>query len=163
MRVLVTGGAGYIGPHVAVLLFQAGHDVVILDNFSNSLRKRLNIFGADYPTPDGIGVRDYIHVMDLAEGHLAALCCFERNTDILTVNLGTGRGHSVLEMVQSFEKASGRKIPCTIAPRRSGGVAACRADPTRAQTFLGWRASRDMDAMCADTWRWQSSNPEGYN
>ena len=126
-------------------------------------RKHLNIFGTDYPTPDGTGVRDYIHVMDLAEGHLAALAYLEKNASILTVNLGTGRGHSVLKMVQSFEKASGRKVHYTIAPRCSGDIAECWADTTRAQTLLGWRASRDIDLMSADTWLWQSSNPKGYN
>lgn len=126
-------------------------------------RDQLSVFGTDYPTPDGTGVRDYIHVMDLAEGHLAALDYIERNDGMLTVNLGTGHGHSVLEMIFAFEKASGRKIPYSIAPRRAGDVAACWADPTRAQTLLGWRASRDINAMCADTWRWQFNNPEGYN
>ncbi len=126
-------------------------------------REQLKVFGTDYPTPDGTGVRDYIHVIDLAEGHLAALDYIGQNAGVLTVNLGTGRGHSVLEIIFAFEKASGRKIPYSIAPRRSGDVAACWADPTRAQTLLRWRASRDIDAMCADTWRWQSNNPEGYN
>ena len=126
-------------------------------------RDHLNVFGGDYPTPDGTGVRDYIHVMVLAEGHLSALAYLERNASMLTLNLGTGQGHSVLEMVRSFEKASGRKIPYTIAPRRSGDVAACWADPARAHALLGWRASRDIDAMCVDTWRWQVSNKEGYN
>ena len=125
-------------------------------------RAQLRVFGADYPTPDGTGVRDYIHVMDLAEGHLAALAHLERNAGMLTLNLGTGQGHSVLEMVHAFEKASGRKIPYTIARRRPGDIAACWADPTRAQELLGWRAHRDIGDMCADTWRWQYNNPDGY-
>lgn len=125
-------------------------------------RARLNVFGADYPTPDGTGVRDYIHVMDLAEGHLAALDYLQRQIGMLVCNLGTGQGHSVLEMLYSFEKAIGQKIPYTIAPRRPGDVATCWADPARAEALLGWRARRDVDEMCIDTWRWQQNNPEGY-
>lgn len=120
-------------------------------------REFLNVWGNDWPTPDGTGVRDYIHVMDLAEGHLAALNHLERQGGLLTVNLGTGRGHSVLEMIKAFEQASGRPIPYNVAPRRSGDIARCWADPGLAHRLLGWHARRGIDAMCADAWRWQRS------
>lgn len=122
---------------------------------------QLNVWGNDYPTPDGTGVRDYIHVVDLARGHLAALQQPPR-AGIRTYNLGTGRGYSVLEMITAFEKASGRPVPYRIAERRPGDVAACYADPTLAQEELGWKANLDVDAMCRDAWRWQSGNPQGY-
>jgi UDP-glucose 4-epimerase len=115
----------------------------------------LSVFGDDYPTPDGTGVRDYIHVVDLALGHLAALAALERDSGVLTVNLGTGQGYSVLEMVRAFEQASGRPVPYRIAPRRPGDIAACYADPTLAERLLGWKAQRGIDAMCVDGWRWQ--------
>lgn len=116
---------------------------------------QLAVFGDDYPTPDGTGVRDYIHVVDLALGHLAALKGLAARAGLLTVNLGTGRGYSVLEMVRAFERASGRPVPYRVAPRRPGDIAACYADPSLADRLLGWRAQRDIDAMCADAWRWQ--------
>lgn len=125
-------------------------------------RARLQVFGDDYPTPDGTGVRDYIHVMDLAEGHVAALDRLFRERGSITVNLGTGRGYSVLEVIRAFERASGRPVPFDIVPRRPGDVAACYADPTLARTALGWGASRGIDEMCADSWRWQQANPQGY-
>jgi UDP-glucose 4-epimerase len=118
-------------------------------------REYLSVWGDDYPTPDGTGVRDYIHVCDLAEGHIAALDYLAREGGLLTVNLGTGRGHSVLEMVAAFERASGRPVPYRIAPRRPGDIAQCWADPALAQKLLGWSAKRDLDCMCADAWRWQ--------
>jgi UDP-glucose 4-epimerase len=124
--------------------------------------EQLSVFGNDYPTPDGTGVRDYIHVVDLARGHLAALGALERDGGLLTVNLGTGHGYSVLEMVAAFEQASGRPVPYRIAPRRSGDIAQCYADPTLAEQTLGWRAEKDLAAMCADAWRWQQQNPQGY-
>lgn len=117
--------------------------------------KQLSVFGNDYATPDGTGVRDYIHVVDLALGHLAALHALAGQTGVLTVNLGTGRGYSVLEMVRAFEQASGRPVPYRIAPRRPGDIAQCFADPSLAQSALGWRAERGIESMCADTWRWQ--------
>ncbi len=125
-------------------------------------REHLNIWGNDYSTPDGTGVRDYIHVTDLALGHLAALQALQDKDGVLTVNLGTGQGHSVLEMVSAFEAASGKKIPYRIAPRRPGDIGACYADPALAAKLLGWRAELGIDAMCRDAWRWQSMNPEGY-
>ena len=125
-------------------------------------RPELSVFGNNYPTPDGTGVRDYIHVVDLARGHLAALTALERAAGVQTVNLGTGRGYSVLEVIAAFEKASGRRVPYRIVPRRPGDVAACYADPAFAQAQLGWTAEFDLDAMCRDAWRWQEANPEGY-
>ena len=125
-------------------------------------RNALRVWGRDYPTVDGTGVRDYIHVMDLAEGHVAALAYLE-NGKSLTVNLGTGRGYSVLEAAQAFERACGRKIALEFAARRPGDVASCYADASLAASELRWRARFDLDAMCADVWRWQSSNPRGYD
>ena len=125
-------------------------------------RDKLKIFGGDYPTPDGTGIRDYIHVTDLARAHVDALGFLIREDANLTVNLGTGRGISVLELVRAFEKASGQHIPYEIVGRRPGDVARVYADPTRAQQLLGWRARLDVDAMCRDAWRWQSLNPNGY-
>jgi len=119
------------------------------------LRAELSVFGDDYPTPDGTGVRDYIHVVDLAEGHLAALNHLQGNAGLTTVNLGTGRGYSVLEMIAAFERASGRKVAHRIVARRPGDIAACYADPAYAERLLGWRASRGLDAMCIDAWRWE--------
>ena len=118
-------------------------------------RERLSVFGNDYPTPDGTGVRDYIHVMDLAEGHVAALDYLLNHSGLLTVNLGTGCGYSVLDMVRAFEKASARSVPYAIMPRRPGDVAACYADPALAKKLLGWSAKRGIDEMCRDGWRWQ--------
>lgn len=117
--------------------------------------KELPVFGSDYPTPDGTGVRDYIHVVDLARGHIAALDALGQRAGVLTVNLGTGRGYSVLEMVKAFAAASGRPVPYRIMPRRAGDIAQCYADPALARELLGWRAELGVEAMCADTWRWQ--------
>ena len=125
-------------------------------------RPQLQVFGGDYPTPDGTGVRDYIHVVDLAEGHVAALRRLLDHPGSLTVNLGTGSGSSVLEVVRAYAQASGREIPYQIVPRRPGDVAACYADPALAATLLGWRAQHGLDRMCADSWRWQSLNPQGF-
>jgi UDP-glucose 4-epimerase len=125
-------------------------------------REYLSIYGDDYPTPDGTGVRDYIHVMDLAEGHLAALDHGHGRAGLHVFNLGTGAGVSVREMLAAFSAACGRTLPHRIAPRRPGDVAACWADPGRAREVLGWQARRDLRAMCEDAWRWQSLNPNGY-
>lgn len=128
-------------------------------------REFLNVWGTDYATADGTGVRDYIHVVDLAIGHLKALSVLSRvqgQTDCLTVNLGTGKGYSVLETVRAFEAASGKPVPYKLAARRPGDVAACYADPQRAQAVLGWKAERELAVMCSDAWRWQSANPKGY-
>ena len=125
-------------------------------------RAKLQVFGNDYDTPDGTGVRDYLHVVDLAEGHVAALRHLLGGARSLTVNLGTGRGSSVLELVRAFERASGRPVPYEIVARRPGDVAACYADPTLAERTIGWKARRDLDQMCADSWRWQVANPDGF-
>lgn len=125
-------------------------------------REKLQVFGGDYPTVDGTGVRDYIHVMDLARAHADALDYLAREDRSLTVNLGTGRGVSVLELLRSFEKASGRDVPYEIVARRPGDVAEVYADPALANRSLGWHAELDVDAMCRDAWRWQSMNPQGY-
>ena len=125
--------------------------------------RELAVFGGDYPTPDGTGVRDYIHVVDLAIGHLRALERLADRPGMLTCNLGTGRGYSVLDMVRAFEAASGRAVPYRIVDRRPGDIAQCYADPALAHRELGWRATRDLKAMCADSWRWQSANPRGYD
>jgi UDP-glucose 4-epimerase len=125
-------------------------------------REQLQVFGHDYPTPDGTGVRDYIHVVDLAEGHVAALRRLFDAPGSFTVNLGTGQGHSVLELVRAYERASGRPVPYVLVPRRAGDAAACYADPARAAALLGWRAQRGLAQMCADSWRWQQGNPAGF-
>ncbi|WP_303760187.1 UDP-glucose 4-epimerase GalE [Alcanivorax jadensis] len=125
-------------------------------------REKLSVFGADYPTEDGTGVRDYIHVMDLARGHLAALEALESSGGILTANLGTGRGYSVLEMIQAFVRASGRDVPYEVVARRPGDIASCYADPAHAKAVLGWQAGLGIDDMCRDHWRWQEKNPEGF-
>lgn len=125
-------------------------------------REYLSVMGNDYDTPDGTGVRDYIHVMDLANGHLKALRYLDTATGCVAINLGTGAGNSVLEMVQAFEQASGKPVPYQIVARRDGDIAACYADASLAASLLGWRAERDLAAMCTDTWRWQMNNPNGY-
>lgn len=122
----------------------------------------LLIFGGDYPTPDGTGVRDYIHVMDLALGHLAALDYLARENGLVTVNLGTGRGYSVLEMVKAYENACGKPVPYRIVGRRAGDVAQSFADPSEAARLLGWKASLGLEDMCRDAWRWQLMHPQGY-
>ena len=124
--------------------------------------KEVSVFGNDYDTPDGTGVRDYIHVMDLAVGHVKALKKFDDKPDVYIYNLGTGRGYSVLEMIRAFSKAVGHDIPYVIKPRRAGDIATCYADATKAKKELGWVAERDIDDMCRDAWRWQSQSPNGY-
>jgi UDP-glucose 4-epimerase len=123
---------------------------------------QLCIFGGDYPTPDGTGVRDYIHIQDLAHGHVAALRALQRNGKGFTVNLGTGRGYSVLEVVKAFIAVTGRPVPYRIVDRRPGDVAQCYADPSQAKELLGWEATHTLEQMCADAWRWQLQNPLGY-
>ena len=124
--------------------------------------KEIGVFGNDYPTPDGTGVRDYIHVVDLAKGHVAAIEEIA-NSGVYTYNLGTGIGCSVLDVVHAFEKACGRQLPYVIKPRRAGDIAACYADASKAERELGWHAELGIDEMCASLWRWQQMNPEGYN
>jgi UDP-glucose 4-epimerase len=125
-------------------------------------RDALSVYGNDYPTPDGTGVRDYIHVCDLADGHVAALQRLFDTPGSLTVNLGTGRGYSVLDVVQAYARASEREIPYRVVARRPGDVAACFADPALARQMLGWQARHDLDRMCQDSWRWQRLNPNGF-
>ncbi|WP_068718298.1 UDP-glucose 4-epimerase GalE [Vibrio tritonius] len=125
-------------------------------------REFLSVFGSDYPTKDGTGVRDYIHVMDLADGHIAALNRVGKQAGLHVYNLGTGNGYSVLDMVKAFEKACGKPVPYQLVERRPGDIAECWADPSKAQNDLGWKAVRTLDEMTQDTWRWQSNNPQGY-
>ena len=125
-------------------------------------RSFLRVWGGDYPTPDGTGVRDYIHVLDLAKGHVAALHRLDQSPGCLAVNLGTGQGYSVLDMVKAFEKASGCEIPFEMLGRRPGDIATCFSNPDKARQELGWTAQLDVDAMCRDSWRWQSENPNGF-
>jgi len=125
-------------------------------------REKLSVFGSDYPTHDGTGVRDYIHVVDLAIGHLKALEKLESGPGVVTYNLGTGTGSSVLDVIKAFEKANGVEIPYQLTDRRPGDAAACYADPSKAEKELNWKAARDLETMCRDAWNWQSKNPEGY-
>ena len=126
-------------------------------------REKLGVFGNDYDTPDGTGVRDYIHVVDLAIGHVKAIHYIFTKPGLDIINLGTGRGYSVLEMVKAFGEACGKEIPYEIQPRREGDIATCYADPAKAWKVLGWKAERGLKEMCEDAWRWQSQNPDGYN
>ncbi|MEQ9091226.1 MAG: UDP-glucose 4-epimerase GalE [Balneola sp.] len=125
--------------------------------------KQLSVFGDDYPTPDGTGVRDYIHVVDLALGHLKAIDKLRSAPGLVIYNLGTGKGTSVLDMIKAFENASGKTVDYKIGPRRSGDIATCYADPAKAENELGWKAERGIKEMCEDAWKWQSENPNGYN
>ena len=126
-------------------------------------RKELSVFGNDYDTHDGTGVRDYIHVVDLAKGHLKAVGKVLSSNGVEAYNLGTGIGYSVLDVVNSFEKASGQKVPYKIVERRAGDIATCYADATKALRELGWKAEKNLDDMCRDSWRWQKNNPNGYD
>ena len=120
------------------------------------------MFGDDYPTHDGTGVRDYIHVMDLAQGHLDTLAWLKNNTGANVFNLGTGHGFSVLDLVKAFEQVSGNPVPYQVCPRRAGDCATVFADPTKAEQVLGWKAERDLNSICEDAWKWQEQNPQGY-
>ena len=124
--------------------------------------EKLHVFGDDWPTPDGTGVRDYIHVVDLARGHVSALKKLESGCGLFVCNLGTGKGYSVLDVLHAYERACGRPLPYVMDPRRPGDIAACWADPTKAQEELGWQAQYDLDDMCASSWNWQRKNPNGY-
>lgn len=122
----------------------------------------VNVFGNDYDTPDGTGVRDYIHVVDLALGHIKTLPRLFENPGVVIYNLGTGNGYSVIDMIRGFEKACGKAIPYKISDRRQGDIAACWADPSKEKQELGWKAKQSLDDMCKDSWRWQNTNPNGY-
>ncbi len=157
-----------VGAHDSGLLGEDPHDipnklVPYLSQVAIGRLKTLSIFGRDYPTHDGTGVRDYIHVVDLAQGHLAALNRLNAQPGLLTINLGTGRGYSVLDIVRAFEKASGKTVPIRFVGRRPGDIAARFSDPSLAQSLLNWRAERDLTSICVDAWRWQQQNPMGYN
>ena len=156
-----------VGAHVSGLIGEDPRDVPnnlmpFVAQVAVGKREFLNVWGDDYQTPDGTGVRDYIHVVDLAVGHLKALQRLRDHAECLAVNLGTGTGYSVLDMVRAFEAASGRPVPYKVAARRPGDIASCYADPTQALNLLGWKAQRGLEAMCADGWRWQSANPQGF-
>ena len=124
--------------------------------------EKLHVFGADYNTPDGTGVRDYIHVVDLAKGHVAAIKKLEQNSGLVIVNLGTGKGYSVLDILHAYEKACGKTLPYVVDPRREGDIAECYSDPAKAKEVLGWEAQYGIEEMCASSWKWQSNNPNGY-
>ena len=156
-----------IGAHISGLIGEDPHDMPnnlmpYISQVAVGRLKELAVFGDDYPTQDGTGVRDYIHVEDLAFGHLKALDYTHQNQGVALFNLGTGQGYSVLEMIQAFEQHSGQSVPYRIAPRRSGDIATCYADPTYAQQELKWQATRQLSEMIEDTWRWQKNNPQGY-
>ena len=151
-----------VGAHPSGLIGEAPNGIPnnlmpYISQVASGLRAQLSVFGSDYPTCDGTGVRDYIHVVDLAEGHRAALTYMQKAGGLLALNLGTGQGYSVLDMVRAFEKASGRRVPYALVPRRPGDIAACYADPTLAKKLLGWQAKHGIDQMCADSWRWQEN------
>ncbi|QYJ74017.1 UDP-glucose 4-epimerase GalE [Shewanella sp. FJAT-52076] len=156
-----------VGAHESGLIGEDPNDIPnnlmpFISQVAVGKREKLSIFGNDYPTHDGTGVRDYIHVVDLADGHLKALEKLRIQPGLVTYNLGTGQGYSVLDMVKAFEKASGKAVPYEIAPRRPGDIAACYADPGKATLELGWKAQLSVDEMAASSWRWQSGNPNGY-
>jgi len=156
-----------VGAHKSGLIGEDPHGIPnnlmpFISQTAVGKQKELKVFGGDYDTDDGTGVRDYIHVVDLANGHVKALDKIKSLDDVLTLNLGTGNGYSVLDMVKAFEKASGKKVPYKITQRRTGDIAKCYADPSSAKEILGWEAQRGVDEMCQDSWRWQSNNPNGY-
>jgi UDP-glucose 4-epimerase len=151
-----------VGAHPSALLGEnpkgsPNNLVPMVAQVASGRREGLSVFGNDYPTPDGTAVRDYLHVVDLAQGHVSALNYLGVHTDMLTVNLGTGRGYSVLDVIEAFEKASGRRVNYRIAERRPGDVAECWALPTKAERLLGWKASKTLDEMCRDAWRWETA------
>ena len=156
-----------VGAHTSGMIGEDPNDIPnnlmpFISQVAVGKQPELSVYGNDYPTPDGTGVRDYIHVMDLAAGHICALEKLQENPGLLTYNLGTGRGYSVLEMIRAFEKMSGQSVPYKISSRREGDIAICYADPSIAEAELGWKAELDVNAMCRDAWRWQSMNPDGY-
>ena len=156
-----------IGAHASGRIGEDPHDVPnnlfpFVCQVAIGKRPHLNVFGKDWPTPDGTGVRDYLHVADLATGHVRAFDYTQAHSGWIAINLGTGSGVSVLELVQAFERATGKSVARVIAPRRAGDIAACWADPARAERLLAWRTQRTLEQACADGWRWQQNNPNGY-
>ncbi|HTN49407.1 MAG TPA: UDP-glucose 4-epimerase GalE [Burkholderiaceae bacterium] len=156
-----------IGAHPSGQIGEDPHDIPnnlfpFIAQVAIGRRERLNVWGGDWPTPDGTGVRDYLHVVDLALGHVAGIAYGRSHPGFMPINLGTGQGTSVLDMVRAFERVCGRAIPFAIAARREGDIAACWADPGRARELLGWQAARTIEQACADGWRWQSEHPHGY-
>ncbi len=156
-----------VGAHACGLIGEDPNDIPnnlmpVVSQVAVGKRAKLSIYGNDYPTPDGTGVRDYIHVVDLAIGHVKALNALLAKPGLMTINLGTGKGYSVLEVVRAFEAASGKPVPFEVSPRRPGDIASCFADTALADRLIGWRATKDLEQMCADAWRWQSRNPDGY-
>lgn len=156
-----------VGAHASGMIGESPEDIPnnlmpFIAQVAAGRLEKVSVFGNDYPTADGTGVRDYIHVVDLAKGHLKALEYMQHGSGVNIFNLGTGRGYSVLEMISAFERASGETIPFQIVARRSGDVAACYADPSLAESELGWKAELGLEDMCADAWRWQKDNPSGY-
>ena len=151
--ILNRGGMGSMLQYVAIISFAVG---------MGGMLEKLGVFGDDYDTPDGTGVRDYIHVVDLAKGHVKAINYIFSNPGLDVINLGTGVGYSVLDMVKAFSKACGKEIPYEIKPRRAGDIATCYCDASKAKEELHWVAERGLDEMCEDSWRWQSQNPNGY-
>ncbi len=156
-----------IGAHPSGEIGEDPHDIPnnlfpFICQVAGGRRERLAVFGNDWPTPDGTGVRDYLHVVDLAAGHLRAFEFAQRQTGFTPVNLGTGRGVSVLQLVRAFETATGKAVPHAVTARRPGDIAECWADPSAAERLLGWRAERSIEQACADGWRWQQQNPNGY-
>ena len=156
-----------IGAHPTALLGELPNGVPqnlipYLTQTAIGIREKLSVFGDDYDTPDGTGVRDYIHVVDLAKGHVKALKKIEENAGLKIYNLGTGVGYSVLDIVKNFEAATGVKIPYVIKPRRAGDIATCYSDASLAEKELGWKAENGIKEMCEDSWRWQKNNPNGY-
>ncbi|MCL5042782.1 MAG: UDP-glucose 4-epimerase GalE [Gammaproteobacteria bacterium] len=156
-----------VGAHISGLIGEDPADIPnnlmpFIAQVAVGRRDALQVFGSDYPTHDGTGVRDYIHVMDLADGHVKALQWLDHKDGVEAFNLGTGQGYSVLDMLHAFERACGKPLPYQLVARRPGDIASCYADPARAREQLGWEARQGVDAMCADTWRWQENNPQGY-
>ena len=156
-----------VGAHISGLIGEDPNGIPnnlmpIVSQVAIGKRAALSVYGGDYPTRDGTGVRDYIHVMDLAQGHLKALDALFGKPGLFTVNLGTGNGYSVLEVIRAFELASGRPVRHNIVPRREGDIAECYANPALAAKLISWRAARNLDQMCIDAWRWQHNNPDGY-
>jgi UDP-glucose 4-epimerase len=156
-----------LGAHESGLIGEDPHGIPnnlmpFISQVAVGKREYLNVFGGDYNTPDGTGVRDYIHVVDLADGHVKALDNIDKFDKVMTINLGTGNGYSVLEMVKAFEKASRKKVSYKVVDRRSGDIASCYADPSYAKEVLDWSAKYGVEKMCEDAWKWQSQNPDGY-